>query len=172
MTFLGSISLLQTLPCLAEPGKLIVIGKPSRPLDEVLPYLATLPGVIAYNPQGCMLTFRRHPGLLTLNSDRIYITQVKDVDEGLELLAALLEAVNATWESRHELLAVTRPQRAPRPLDVWELLPRTNCGRCGEATCMAFACSLLLQARSLEECPVLAGDAAFTDRRSALQALV
>ena len=90
--FLDSIILVQTLPCLAESGKLIVVGKPSRPLDEVLPYLATLPGVIAYNPSAGALTFRRHPGLLTLNSERVYITQVADVNEGLELLAEAREA--------------------------------------------------------------------------------
>lgn len=46
MSYLTSITLIKTLPCLAEPGKVIVIGEPSRKLDEVLPYLATLPGVI------------------------------------------------------------------------------------------------------------------------------
>ena len=48
--YLDSIALTRTLPCLAEPGKIIVIGRPNRLLDEVLPYLATLPGIIAYNP--------------------------------------------------------------------------------------------------------------------------
>jgi ArsR family metal-binding transcriptional regulator len=43
--FLDSIALTRTLPCLAEPGKIIVIGKPGRSLDEVLPYLATLPSL-------------------------------------------------------------------------------------------------------------------------------
>jgi ArsR family metal-binding transcriptional regulator len=170
--YLDSISLIQTLPCLAEPGKLIIIGKPSGQLGEVLPYLATLPGVIAYNPSGNMLAFRRYPGLLTLNAERVYITQVKDVEEGLELLAALKEAINTTWEHRHELPSVTKPRHTPRPLDVWELLPRTNCGLCGEATCMAFACNILLHTRLLDECPVLLGDEAFADRRSTLQALV
>ena len=60
--FLNTIVLTRTLPCLAEPGKIIVIGKPDRTLDEVIPYLATLPGVIAYNPDTCTLTFRRPRG--------------------------------------------------------------------------------------------------------------
>ncbi len=85
--FLDSIALTQTLPCLAEPGKIIVVGHPSRLLDEVLPYLATLPSIIAYNPVAHTLTFRRSPGFLTLYSDRVYITQVKDAEEGAQLLA-------------------------------------------------------------------------------------
>ncbi|MEW5938637.1 MAG: (Fe-S)-binding protein [Chloroflexota bacterium] len=29
-----------------------------------------------------------------------------------------------------------RPKSAPRHLDVWSLLPQTNCRQCGEATCL------------------------------------
>jgi ArsR family metal-binding transcriptional regulator len=170
--YLESIALVRTLPCLAEPGKVIVIGKPNRPLDEVLPYVATLPGIIAYNPDARALTFRRTPGFLTLYSDRVYITQVKDVEEGLELLAALKDAINTAWEHQRELVAVTIRRRAPRPLDVWSLLPHTNCKRCGEATCIAFAVGLLQQKRALAECPPLQTNGDFADRRAALEAML
>jgi ArsR family metal-binding transcriptional regulator len=170
--FLASIVLTRTLPCLAEPGKIIVIGKPAQPLDEVLPYLATLPNVIAYQPEAQALTLRRRPGFITLYSDRVYITQVTDVSEGLELLAALTEAMNATWEHRQELVAVTERRRAPRPLDVYGLLPQTNCRQCGELTCMAFAIGLLQHTRTLTECAPLRSDDALADRSRALQAML
>ncbi len=169
--YLASIALTRTLPCLAEPGKIIVIGKPNRSLDEVLPYLATLPGIIAYNPAAHTLTFRRPAGFMTLYADRVYITQVRNTNEGLDLLAALKDAINATWEHRAELMAVTVGRRAPRPLDVWTLLPQTNCRQCGDATCMAFAVGLLQHKRSVIECAPLRADAALTDRRAALEAM-
>ena len=134
MKYLESIALAKTLPCLAEPGKLIVVGQPSRTLDEVLPYLATLPGVIAWNPETLALTFRRHPGFLTLYSDMVTVTQVKDTQAGLEVLDALKDAINVTWEHRLELVAVTSRKRAPQHLDVYGLLPQTNCKLCGEAS--------------------------------------
>jgi ArsR family metal-binding transcriptional regulator len=134
--------------------------------------MATLPGIIAYNPDSRTLTFRRTPGFLTLYPDRVYITQVKDVEEGLDLLAALKDAINMTWEHRHELVAVTTRRRAPRPLDVWSLLPQTNCKQCGEATCMAFAVGLLQQKRALAECPPLRTNGEFADRRAALEAML
>jgi ArsR family metal-binding transcriptional regulator len=172
VAFLLSIALERTLPCLAEPGKVIVIGKPCRRLDDVLPYLATLPNVIAYNPQVPALTLRRQPGLITLGPEQVSITQVKDSQEGLELLAALAEAINATWEHRDELVAASAARRAPRPLDVWALLPQTNCGECGELTCIAFAFSLLQQQRGLGECKILAVNEAFAERRQALHSLL
>jgi len=172
MSYLESIALIKTLPCLAQPGKIIVIGAPGRSLAEVIPYLATLPGVIAYNPATRTLTFRRHPGFLTLYPDTVYITQARDAEQGAALLSALVDAINATWEHRSELIAVTVHKRAPRPLDVWTLLPQSNCQQCGEATCMAFACRLLLQERSLDECVPLRTDQQYEDRRSALNAIV
>jgi ArsR family metal-binding transcriptional regulator len=170
--FLDSIIFTRFLPCLAVSGKIIIIGKPSRPLDDVLPYLATLPGIIAYNPETHTLTFRRQPGFLTLYSDKVYITQVNDTQQGLDLLKALTDAINATWERRAELVALTVRRRAPRPLDVWTLLPQTNCGQCGESTCMAFACNLLLQNRSVAECLPLMADSALIDRRATLEAML
>lgn len=172
MAFLHSIALVNTLPCLAEPGKIIVVGKPSRSLDEVLPYLATLPNVIAYNPQASALTLRRQPGLITLGQERVSITQVTDTHEGLELLAALTAAINATWENRADLVAVTGRRQTPRPLDVWALLPQTNCRKCGEATCMAYAFSLLQQRLDLDACATLTQDEGFADRRLALHGML
>lgn len=171
-TYLKSITLTKTLPCLAEPGKIIVTGKPDRSLAEIIPYLATLPGIIAYNPGTCTLTFRRQPGLLTLYPDKVYITQVRDTEEGLELLVTLKEAINATWENRHTLRPVQTHKTPPGHLDIYTLLPQTNCKLCGEATCLAFAVNLILHKRSLEECTPLRNDAAFTDRRATLEAML
>jgi len=170
--YLETITLTKILPCLAEPGKIIVIGEPSRALDEVLPYLATLPNVISYNPEACTLTLRRQPGFISLYSSKAYITKVRDTEEGLELFRALADAINATWDHRAELVAMTARKHAPRPLDIWTLLPQSNCKKCGEATCMAFACKLLLQERALKECLPLRDDPAFADRMATLETML
>lgn len=170
--YLASIALVRTIPCLAEPGKIIVVGKPSRDLGEVIPFLATLPNIITYNPEACTLTFRRSRGFLSLYPEKVVITQVDDTEQGVELLAALVDAINATWAQRTELVAVTQVRRAPRPMDVWTLLPQSNCKKCGEATCMAFAFAVLQQQRDLTECEPLAEDAALADRRATLEALL
>ena len=46
---------------------------------------------------------------------------------------------------------------APRnPLDVYQALPKTNCGECGARGCMAFAAALLGGDKRLRDCPHLA----------------
>ena len=170
--YLDSITLTKTLPCLAEPGRMIVIGKPSQALGEVLPFLATLPGIIAWNPEALTLTFRRPHGFMILYNDKVYITQVVNTAEGLELFAALKDAISTVWEKRAELIAVTTKKRAPRHLDIWELLPRTNCKECGEASCLAFAVAVLQHNRILNERAPLQSDSSFSDRKATLEAML
>jgi ArsR family metal-binding transcriptional regulator len=170
--FLLGLALSQSLPCLAEPGKIIVVGKPDRSLADIIPYLAALPGVISYNPDTCTLTLRRQPGFITLYPDKVFITQVQDTKEGLELLDALKSAINATWDHRDELKPKKIPQRALQHLDIYTLLPQTNCKQCGEVTCLAFAVKLILHTRLLKECIPLRDDKANIDRRAALDAML
>ncbi len=171
--YLETLELVRTLPCLAEPGRIIVIASPSPALDPVLPLIAAIsPSVIAYNPRTPSLTLRRQPGFITFYRDQVIVTQVKDVSEGLEMVSALRDLVNLCWRQRTTVEPATEARQAPRPLDVWTLLPRTNCRRCGEGTCLAFASGLLLHRREVDECPALRDDPDFASRRQQLAALL
>ena len=57
------------------------------------------------------------------------------------------------------------------PLDIYNLLPRTNCGRCGESTCMAFATKLIDGVYELEDCPPLFEDPKYTENLAKLKEL-
>jgi acetyl-CoA decarbonylase/synthase complex subunit gamma len=41
------------------------------------------------------------------------------------------------------------------PIDVYKLLPRTNCQECSEENCMAFATKLVNREKTIQECPPL-----------------
>jgi len=41
------------------------------------------------------------------------------------------------------------------PLEVYALLPKSNCGRCGASTCLAFAAAVIKQEKTLADCPCL-----------------
>ncbi len=40
-------------------------------------------------------------------------------------------------------------------LDLYKALPRTNCGACGQPTCMAFAARVIAESENLDKCPQL-----------------
>ena len=44
------------------------------------------------------------------------------------------------------------------PMEILKLLEKSNCGECGEATCLAFAAAVFNDHRQLDECPRLEGD--------------
>lgn len=172
MALIESVQLVKALPCLAEPGKLIVIGRPSRSIDGLLPLVAAVtPNVIAFNPAAGTLTLRRKPGFITFYPDKVMITQAVNTAQGLELLDAVCDLLNQCWAHRDTIQPVTSIRRAPRPLDVWTLLPQTNCRQCGEATCMAFAFALLLNKQVPDACPPLASDPAFSERWAQLETM-
>ena len=45
------------------------------------------------------------------------------------------------------------PRRELSPIDVYKLLPKTNCKKCGEENCMAFATKLVNREATIEQCP-------------------
>lgn len=53
-------------------------------------------------------------------------------------------------------------------LDIYKLLPKTNCRQCGLATCLAFAMQLAKKAATIEKCPFVTADAKATLEAQAL----
>lgn len=53
-------------------------------------------------------------------------------------------------------------------LDIYKLLPKTNCRECGFATCLAFAMALAKKTAGIDKCPYLSPEAKNTLEASAL----
>jgi len=51
-----------------------------------------------------------------------------------------------------------------RPLDVYKVLPQTNCGMCGESTCMAFAAKVADGVADIKLCKPLFEDPKYKDK--------
>jgi len=56
----------------------------------------------------------------------------------------------------------------PSPMDIYKLLPKTNCKVCGETTCLSFAFKLLKKEKKLEDCRPLFEDPRFEENRKKL----
>jgi 4Fe-4S ferredoxin len=53
-------------------------------------------------------------------------------------------------------------------MEIYLLLPETNCRRCGEASCFAFASKVTVGSLELEACLPLFEEDQYTDKRRAL----
>ena len=59
------------------------------------------------------------------------------------------------WNEREGIEPCYEKRTLPNLIQIYRLLPRTNCGKCGFATCMAFAVGLRVGDAELSQCPVL-----------------
>jgi acetyl-CoA decarbonylase/synthase complex subunit gamma len=53
-------------------------------------------------------------------------------------------------------------------MEIYRLLPGTNCKECGDVTCMAFASSLIERDKVVEDCPPLFGEDKYAENRATL----
>jgi len=155
--YLREIYVTHVMDCLADPTKIRVVAELSENVGEALPYLATLLPQAGYNHAAGVLTLLHGGRLLTVYSRVVTIAKALDEDDAREVLQWLRDRINEAYARRGELAPCLSRRRSPRILDVYKLLPGTNCRRCGEATCLALAARLIFAEARLGDCPSLAG---------------
>ena len=143
------------------------IGLLRDDVTEVLPYLnATIKGCI-YNPRTPALTFRKEGHRVTLQSRQLAVSKCADEQEARQLLDWLQQTVNEVWERRESIQPNYHSCSELTALEAYKLLPGTNCGACGEPTCLAFAAKLVMQESDIAACsPLFSGE--FEEKRQAL----
>jgi len=124
-------------------------------ISEVLPYLNAVLGGHQYLKEPPSLTFKYHGKLITLHSREIAVNALKDQAEADKILEWLKEQINKTWEKRDQIEPSFDTPAKPRIFDILKLLPKTNCGECGQPTCTVFASVVAEGAKGPEDCPPL-----------------
>ncbi len=124
-------------------------------ISEVLPYLNTALGGGDYIQSPPSLTLRVHGKLITLHAREIYVNALNDEEEAEKILGWLKKEINEAWEKRAEIEPTYDAPAAPQMMEILKLLPRTNCHKCGEPTCMVFAVRAAEGVKGHEDCPYL-----------------
>jgi len=145
----------ESVPC--EPGseRCAAIVRLRVDISPVLPYLnRTLRGAV-YVAQAPSLAWKKGGRNTVFWPYKIAIGNLQDREQAQKVAEGLVDLVNRTWERRGEIEPDTTMHRRPGPMEVYKLLPRTNCRACGQATCFIFASKLVLGQVQLESCPTL-----------------
>jgi len=80
---------------------------------------------------------------------------VKDYAGAVAFLDDLVAFLKSVDERRIEITPNYKKFKPASALDIFQLLPRTNCRDCGHATCLAFAAAVSRQKSSPTDCPHL-----------------
>jgi len=168
-----------TPECDATAGSLAARAHLVGPgIAEALPYLnAELGGIYDHENQILITRWQGHK--LALRPREINAAGVADREEARQYLAKVVAMVNDIWERRDQLTPSYERREPPKVMDVYKLLPGTNCKQCG-TSCFNFALKLVAQvtagdgpggaaiASFLDACPEIRDAGKDSPRREAL----
>ncbi len=92
----------------------------------------------------------------TLYSHEIIAAALNDHDHALSFGEHLLLLLNELYKNKDEIRPNYRKVKPLSPLEIYKILPKTNCGECGMLSCLAFAGSLSSRAANIIQCPYVA----------------
>ena len=158
-------------PC--EPGaeRWSVKAALEDDIGDTLPYLnTTLKGAI-YNHAARALTWRMGGHSVAIRPREIAISNLRDKDAAATEVQRVVDIVNRTWERRAEITPSVEMRQRLKPMDVYKLLPATNCKVCGQPTCFTFALKVTAGEVEIEQCAPLFTDA-YREKRERMLALL
>ena len=138
--------------CVPSAVRVNAIAELSEDIREVLPYLNARVKAGIYNHEGGTLRFVHEGHAINLFPHRITVSGLRDRREAVQVLEWVKDFINTTWQNRQEIEPSFRRGDEVKIIDVYRMLPGTNCGECGEPTCMAFAAKLARQEAESSEC--------------------
>lgn len=144
--------------CLADGAKIRVTAILSNDIAELLPYVNAVVKYATFDQGGLTITFKYRGSPVILGRRRVVVGQLNDLDAAEDLLDGLIEFLSRVMVQRDSIQPVYTTKPLPQPMQIIKFLPRSNCGRCGESACTAFALKLVLEQQQVENCPFLSGD--------------
>ena len=148
----GRITIAFVGPCIATEEEIRATAQVQGDLAPAMPYLnADLPAG-TYGPEGPTFTFMDGQRLVNLLPHRIATSRCREMVDAWRTLTKVKRTVLDVWSRRGQIRPSTRRRAPVTVLEIYQRLPRTNCGACGEATCMAFAAKLLAGEARLQDC--------------------
>ena len=178
-----------TPPC--DPGaeRFTAKAKLITDIREVLPYLnATLHGAVYFPDAGAeynagaeysagagycapALIWKKAGHNVAFHPYEVAVSNGVDRESAQKELDGLIALVNRTWKWRADITPSYEVRRRPTVMNVYKLLPQTNCKQCGQPTCYTFALKLVASQKKLDDCPPLF-EPHYADKLDALQDIV
>ena len=140
-------------------------------IEALLPYLNGQLEGAEYEPGAKVLIWKDQGHKYAFRSREIKAGPAQDREEAQRLVDRAVALANKIWSERERCEPRYEKRSAPNLMQIYRLLPRTNCGECGCGTCMAFAAGLREGDAQPASCPVLEQPAYGENRRKLLEML-
>jgi ArsR family metal-binding transcriptional regulator len=122
-------------------------------ISEALPYLNAVLGGDQYCSYPPEVMFHHYGKIIKVGAKEIAVNALKDEEEATKIIEWLKNEINQAWENRAVITPRFTGKIKPKLMEILKLLPKTNCRKCGQPTCMVFASHVVEGGRGPEHCP-------------------
>jgi ArsR family metal-binding transcriptional regulator len=127
----------------------------TRDISAILPYLNTLFDNTRYDHDNRILICDMNNRGYAFRSLDIRVSGIVDVADVPQAAKEVVDRVNQVWRERDQITPSYSERKLPTVIDIYQLLPRTNCKQCNYVTCLAFAAELRTDPGLLAQCQPL-----------------
>ena len=160
------VTIQEMRPCIVAENMIRVLMQLDSEIGEVIPVLITKypPGKVNYIENKKILTLNINKRLVTLYpSGKISMNKTIDKEDALEVVTEIMKVINEAYNEINSGDVANYDELRDKlsnigPLSLYNCLPKTDCEKCGEKTCMAFAIKLLSGDIELDKCTPLTDD--------------
>ena len=138
----GKATIMVVTPCVADETKIRIIVHLSEDLSKLLPYLNTYMQTASYNDDSQSLTFMEQYRLITIYKSRIAIARADEITDAWRMIAKIRTLINTVNQKIDTMKPTYEMRKKPPALEIYNHLPKINCGQCQQKSCMAFAFAL------------------------------
>lgn len=143
---------LVNIECMPTSTKFNAIIDLEVDITDLLPYLATEIRGCTYFHGTNELNYMERGHIIAIRPKQVTVTALQDEAEARQVCEELKRIINGVHERRDSITPTLRKQARVDPLTVYRELPQTNCGECGETTCMAFAARVVSRELPANHC--------------------
>ena len=132
----------------------VLVSLPGN-ISAVFPYLNAVFDNTIYDHENKILIVREKNQAYAFRPREIRIARTDDPTQAAQITSEIVEKVNRIWQKREQITPLFTEKKRVGVIDVFKLLPKTNCRKCGYLTCLAYAADLRQGTAQLEDCPCL-----------------
>ena len=137
-------------------------------ISEVFPYLNALWKDVIYRPEAGQITWRFGDHAVATKPHEITISNLPDRDTATIEMEKIVAEINRIWMDRENLTPLYTPRKRLVAMEVYQLLPQTNCKLCGEPSCFAFASKVTVGEAKIKACTPLFKEEQYAEKKQGL----
>jgi ArsR family metal-binding transcriptional regulator len=124
-------------------------------VSDLFPFINAVAERATYYEKPHHIQFALKEKRCALYPDEVHIAMFENRQQAIEFFDTFCEFLNDI-EAQKDSIKPNYTVYKPIPvIEIFKLLPKTNCKECGYLTCMAFAAALSQKEASLDQCPEL-----------------